>query len=137
MLDSYSLSNGTVMSDFTDKGRFYIPEGKKHCRVVLTKIYATNQTWESESGCEYGVNNCLCFVDGLSEKHKGITKEVLTKERFFAKKTILTSQEIAEKQVEADRENMRFGATIGLIASLAGAAFGSYITYKLTQKRNS
>jgi len=126
-INTYQLPNGTVMSDFIDEGRFYVPEDRKHCHIILTKIYATNQSWESESGCEYGINNCLCFVNGLSGSSGSSSKEVLTKEQFFAKKAIMTSKEIAEEQSQRDLRNIGIGAIISL-ASV-------FVTYKLTEKR--
>lgn len=92
---SYQLLNESIMTDFVDEGSFYIPEGKKHCQVILTKIYARNTTWEKESGCNI-INNldgCSCRVDGLSGMSKLSEKEVLTRGEFYQKKSLETSQQ--------------------------------------------
>jgi hypothetical protein len=104
------------MTDFIDEGRFYIPEGKKQCHAILTKIFAINQTWEQESKCAYGIVNCLCHVDGLSGSSASFGKEVLTKEQFFAKQ----QTEAARQTAEASQQLNQITLGLGIIGSATG-----------------
>lgn len=111
---TYRNSNGTIMTDFLDENTFSISEGKKYCHIDLSKIYAINQTWEKESGCDRNINDCLCYIDGLSGiPSKRTEKKVLTKDEYQAMKANKTAQDIANQQSAWNLISSIIGALIG------------------------